>query len=73
MAHQEQRSLSPTVRKDCAERVSAITPGVCPTCGRAVVPGDLRFRVVERIEGLMDEDSFLRVSTVIAHCKNCAA
>lgn len=73
MAHHEQRTLSAGVRADCAAGAGYIMPGVCPQCGKQAGIGDLRFRITERVEGLMDEDSFLRVSDVIVHCKNCAA
>lgn len=72
MAHHEQRTLSAGVRADCADGAGYVMPGVCPQCGKHVNLGDLRFRIVERIEGMLEEDAFLRVSDVIVHCRNCA-
>lgn len=73
MAKKDTRTLSAAVREDCAAGATAAFPGVCPSCGKPLVPGGLRFRVSERVEGLMDEDSFLRISDVIPYCTNCAA
>lgn len=72
MTHRETYALSTIVHDDCAASAAAALPGVCPACGKPIGPGDLRFRVSERTQGMIDEDNFLRISSVIAYCRNCA-